>query len=132
MNKTFKLSLVLCTASFFFAGCTSTPKVGSAKVPKAYYIAEFDLKNADTFKPYHAGVPKTVSDYGGKYLVRGGETVSLEGSPPKRIVLFEFNSLADAKKWYNSPEYSALRPHRQKSGDTRNFIVESFVDALPD
>lgn len=114
------------------AGSQAFAQQGGAAKPPAYYIAEFELKDAESFKPYHAGVPATVAKYGGVYTVRGGSTVSLEGAPPKRIIIMTFKSLDDAKRWYDSPEYSALRPHRQKSGNTRNYIVEGFLDKLPD
>ena len=48
------------------------------------------------------------------------------GQPPARIVITSFKSMADAQKWYDSPEYSALRPLRQHSAKSRNFIVETF------
>ncbi len=113
------------------ASLAGSAPAAAADVP-AYYMAEFDLKDAKTFEPYHQGTPKTVEQYGGIYLVRGGQTTSLEGQPPKRIIIMRFANMAAAQRWYNSPEYSALRPHRQRSGDTRNFFVEGFLDKLPD
>jgi len=59
-------------------------------------------------------------------------TVSLEGAQTKRMLVFIFKSMAHAQHWCNSPDYSALRPHRQHSGETRNFVVEGFLDKLPD
>lgn len=94
----------------------------------AYYFAEFDLTNAETFKPYAAGAAQTAIAHGGVYLARGGETLALEGDTPKRVVIIKFKSLAAAQGWYDSPEYTALRPHRQKSGITRNFVVEGVPD----
>jgi uncharacterized protein (DUF1330 family) len=50
------------------------------KPPTGYYIAEvFDVTNQDDFNTYAAGAPATIARYGGKYLVRGGKTQSLEG-----------------------------------------------------
>jgi uncharacterized protein (DUF1330 family) len=93
-----------------------------------YYIAEvFEMSNQDQFNTYAAGVPKTIEKYGGHYLVRGGKTESLEGEQPKRIVVIAFNSMADAEKWYNSPEYSAIRSIRLHSAKSRGFIVEGVA-----
>ena len=93
--------------------------------PSALYIAEVsDVSNADEMRKYAAGVPATVEKYGGRYLVQGGKTESIEGAPPSRIVVTAFNSMADAQKWYASPEYAALRPLRQRSAKSRSFIVE--------
>src|SRR5262245_14178148 len=63
------------------------------KPPTGFYIAEvFDVTNQDDFNTYAAGVPATIAKYGGRYLVRGGKTQSLEGEPPKRIIVMTFDS----------------------------------------
>jgi uncharacterized protein (DUF1330 family) len=64
--------------------------------------------------------------------VGGGTNAALEGAPPRCIIIMRFPSLADAPRWYDSPGYVALRPNRQRAGVTRNFIVEGFLDDLPD
>ena len=72
------------------------------KPPTGYYIAEvFDVTNQDDFNTYAAGVPATIAKYGGRYLVRGGKTQSLEGEPPKRIIVMTFDSAEAARKWYD-------------------------------
>jgi uncharacterized protein (DUF1330 family) len=97
------------------------------KSPPAFYIAEvFEVSNQDQFATYAAGVPATVEKYGGHFIVRGGKTEALEGEPPKRIIVMSFNSMADAHRWYASPEYSAIRPIRQRSSKARGFIVEGL------
>jgi uncharacterized protein (DUF1330 family) len=92
--------------------------------PSAFYIAEVDVSNASEFATYSAGAPAIFDKYGGRYLVRGGKTETLEGDPPKRVVVVAFKSLAEAKAWWASPEYAALKPIRHRSATTRNFIVE--------
>src|SRR4029450_654761 len=95
------------------------------KPPTGYYIAEvFDVTNQDEFNTYAAGVPATIAKYGGRYLVRGGKTQSLEGEPPKRIIVVTFDSPEAARKWYDSPESSTIKPIRQRSAKARGFIVE--------
>jgi uncharacterized protein (DUF1330 family) len=90
----------------------------------AFYIAEVLVTNPDDFSPYAAKVPATIEKYGGRYLVRGGRIEGLEGEPPKRLIVTAFPSAADAQKWYDSPEYSEIKPIRQRSATTRAFIVE--------
>jgi uncharacterized protein (DUF1330 family) len=99
------------------------------KSPSAFYVAEVsEVSDQDQFNAYAAGVPATVEKYGGHYLVRGGKTEALEGEPPKRIIVTAFKSMADAERWYASPEYSALRPIRQRSAKARGFIVEGTME----
>jgi uncharacterized protein (DUF1330 family) len=95
------------------------------KSPPAFYIAEVEVSNPDQFNTYAAAVPATVEKYGGHYLVRGGgKTDALEGEPPKRITVIFFRSMADAQRWFASPEYSAIKPIRQRSAKARGFIAE--------
>jgi uncharacterized protein (DUF1330 family) len=56
--------------------------------------------------------------------VRGGQTASLEGDQPKRIVMITFDSMAQAQAWYDSPAYRAIRPIRLQSAKSRVYIVE--------
>jgi uncharacterized protein (DUF1330 family) len=93
--------------------------------PPAYYIAEVtEITNPDDFGSVASEVPATIQKYGGQYLVRGGRGDAVEGDGPKRIIVIAWKSMADAHKWYNSPEYSAIRPIRLRSSKARSFIVE--------
>ena len=57
-----------------------------------------------------------VEQYGGRYLVRSGEVVTLAGDwQPERIVVMEFESSEQAQEYLTSPEYLALAPLREKS-----------------
>lgn len=123
MKPYYKLGLALLAGLAIGAGAINGLNAQSS--PPAYYFAEvFEVSNPDTYKTYASGVPGTVEKYGGRILVRGGKADQLEGDPPKRIVVIAFKSMADAHKWYDSPEYSAIRPIRQRWAKSRNFIVE--------
>lgn len=93
----------------------------------AYYIADFELKDPEGIKPYAAGTPATLEPYGGRLIARGGRIDALEGAAPgARSVIIEFPSMEQARAWYNSEAYRALRPIRQRSGISRTFIIEGL------
>ncbi|WP_210202935.1 DUF1330 domain-containing protein [Rhizobium anhuiense] len=93
----------------------------------AYYIAEFEVTDREGLKPYAEQVDATFKPYSGRYIVRGGTTDRLEGNPPiNRMVVIAFDSLEQARAWYNSPEYAKIRPIRQRSGHTNSYIVEGM------
>ena len=95
-----------------------------AKAP-AFYVADFELTDPEGIRPYSANVASTFEPFGGRFAVRGGTVTPLEGDPPKgRLVVIAFESKEKAQAWYDSAAYTELRPHRQKSGRTRAFIVE--------
>jgi uncharacterized protein (DUF1330 family) len=90
-----------------------------------YVIAEVDVHDAALFEEYRKLVPATIAKYGGKYLVRGGATDSKEGGwQPKRVVVLEFASADQARKWYHSPEYAPVLAMRLKAAKSKMVIVE--------
>jgi uncharacterized protein (DUF1330 family) len=49
----------------------------------------------------------------------------VEGEPPRgRIVVIEFDSLAAARSFEDSPDYQAVAPLRHKAASSRVFLVE--------
>jgi uncharacterized protein (DUF1330 family) len=90
-----------------------------------YVIAEVDVHDAALFEEYRKLVPATIAQYGGKYLIRGGAVDSKEGNwQPKRVVLLEFPSAEQARKWYHSAEYAPALALRLKAAKTKMVIVE--------
>jgi uncharacterized protein (DUF1330 family) len=91
----------------------------------AYFVAELEVTNPAGMEPYRAAVPATITQYGGRYLTRGGTAELIEGGPePKRIVVLEFADTAAVKRWYDSPEYQKILPIRLATSTGRAFIVE--------
>lgn len=91
----------------------------------AYLVAELEITDPATFEEYRKGVPATIAAYGGRYLARGGASESLEGGwAPKRMVILEFPSLAQAKAWYASPEYRDLLAMRKRATKSKLVMIE--------
>jgi len=126
MKTNHKLTLaVLAGVSFGVAGATAI-HAQQAKVPPAYVIGEADVTDPATMPKYAEKVPETLAPFNSHYLVRGGKTQSLEGEPPKRIVVIAFDSAEKALEWYDSPAYQAIKPIRQSAAKSRIFIVEGI------
>ena len=94
----------------------------------AYVINDMEVTDPQLLDEYKKLSPATVVQYGGRFLARGGQMETLEGTwSPKRLVILEFPSIAQAKAWVNSPEYAPARRVRQKASRS-NIIV---VDGVP-
>ena len=94
----------------------------------AYVVAEVNVNDPALFAEYGKGVPASIAAYGGKYLVRGGAVEPKEGSwEPKRVVVLEFPSMAQARKWYDSAEYKPLLAMRLKAAQSRMIFVEGYA-----
>lgn len=91
----------------------------------AYVIAETDVHDAEQYEHYKAAAPATIAAYGGRYVARGGALSVLEGDwDPARLVILEFDDLAAATRWYESPEYQEARKLREGAATFRVVAVE--------
>jgi len=94
----------------------------------AYIIVEIDIVDPVGYEEYKKLAGATVEKYGGKYIVRGGETEVLEGDwKPKRIVVLEFESAERAKEWLNCEEYREPRKMRHRTARTNMILVEGHA-----
>jgi uncharacterized protein (DUF1330 family) len=94
----------------------------------AYVVVEVEVTDPALFQEYAKGVPATIAAYGGKYLVRGGAMEPKEGGwAPKRVVILEFASMDQARKWYHSPEYKPLLAMRLKAANAKLILVEGLA-----
>lgn len=96
-------------------------------MPPAFFIAEVEVIDPEEFKLYASRVAEIAARYGGRYIVRGGNTKSLEGEPPKRIAISTWKSMEDAKRYYQSPNYSEIIGIRHRACKSRVFIVEGLA-----
>ena len=75
-------------------------------MPKGYWLSVYkNIENMETLKKYAVKATTAISKYSGKFLVRGGKSITLEGNQSPRTVIVEFPTFSDAEKCYNSDEY---------------------------
>lgn len=125
-----KVSLALAALAGFAIGAVSimASHAQEPKAPPAYLIAETEVTDRAAFQNYAEKVPGTLAPFKGSFhfVVRGGKTQSLEGQPPKGIVVLAFDSAEKALAWYNSPAYEAIKPIRQGASVSRMFMAEGL------
>ena len=93
----------------------------------AYVVVQVDVKDPGRYEDYKKLVPPSIEKFGGRFLVRGGKTHSVEGGwAPKRFVLVEFPSVEQAKAWWDSPEYREARDLRWATADSQLIIAEGI------
>ena len=93
----------------------------------AYIVVQVDVKDPERYADYRTMVPPTLAKYGGRFIVRGGKTETLEGDwLPNRFVVVEFPSLEQAKAWWASPEYAEAKALRQATSETQMIVAEGI------
>ena len=91
----------------------------------AYVISEVEVRDASGFEAYRTVAAKTIAQFGGRYLVRGGAAGLVEGGPPPNtIIIVEFPSMQRLQEWYASPEYAEALEIRRTALERRLVFVE--------
>lgn len=91
----------------------------------AYVIVDMTVTDPVKIEEYRKLAGATVAAQGGKFLARGGKTEVFDGDwEPQRIVVIEFPSLEQAKRWRSSPEYGGACEVRDRAARTRMIVVE--------
>src|SRR5258706_9701839 len=79
----------------------------------AYVISELEVRDAVGIETYRTIAAKSIAQYGGRYLVRGGAgTISGGGAPPKKNAVREIPSTEKLRERGVEPEYAATRSGR--------------------
>ena len=91
----------------------------------AYFLVDIrEIKDAAKMDQYRSRVVQTVEKFGGRYLVRGGSFEVVEGTyQPVRLAMLEFPSMDQARKWYDSEEYRALKQIRLAATVSNGFFM---------
>jgi uncharacterized protein (DUF1330 family) len=93
----------------------------------AYVIVETDITDPERYEQYKVASPAAIAAGGGRFLVRGGELVVLEGDwQPSRLVVLEFEDLEAAKRWYASQRYQEAKNLRQGAAQLRMVAVQGI------
>jgi uncharacterized protein (DUF1330 family) len=91
----------------------------------AYVISEVEVLDQAAMERYRLLAADSIAAHGSRYLVRGGAAETVEGNPaPKTIIIVEFQSMAQARKWYSSAEYAEALRVRSTALDRRLMFVE--------
>ncbi|TIS60053.1 DUF1330 domain-containing protein [Mesorhizobium sp.] len=95
-------------------------------MPKGYWIARVDVRDAEGYKDYVAAAKLAFDRFDVKFLARGGAHEKVEGPGRDRNVIIEFPSLATARDCYHSPEYQRAVAIRQQVADGEIVLVEGL------
>ena len=90
-----------------------------------YIIAALNsISDPDAFAAYQKSASTAFAEYRAKFLLNSRNVETLDGDwYPSGVVVVEFESYEQAKKFYNSPEYQAVIKQRFDSADSAVIIA---------
>jgi uncharacterized protein (DUF1330 family) len=94
----------------------------------AYVIALIDVTDQEQYSKYTQATPAVIAKFGGKFIIRGGKTVTLEGPDEKRrMVVIEFPSFETAQAFYHSDEYQEAKRLRSGAAIGTFIVADGYM-----
>ncbi|MFN9488407.1 MAG: DUF1330 domain-containing protein [Betaproteobacteria bacterium] len=96
---------------------------------KAYWVVTYrEIRDREAFKRYAAVALEAVKAHGGRFRVRGMATKGYEAGIEQRVVVIEFDSLAQAHSAHETPAYQAALKELEDGVVVRDLrIVEGVA-----
>ena len=92
---------------------------------KAYILVDVHIEDLAQYEEYKKMTPSSITAFGGKFIVRGAPTETLEGDwAVGRLVILEFPSKDKAKAWWASEFYAPAKSLRQRIAKTNMVLME--------
>jgi len=98
---------------------------------KGYWIARFDVTDMEQYRKYVAANAGPLAAYGARFIVRGGDFQSPEGSSRERNVVVEFPSYEAALECYRCAGYQDAITLRQHVATGDFLIIEGYDGPQP-
>ena len=93
---------------------------------KGYWVAHVDVHDIETYKTYIAANAASFAEYGGKFLVRGGNRTEPEGKARARTVVIEFPNYERALACYESEGYQTAKALRDPVSTGDLVIIQGY------
>ena len=94
---------------------------------KGYLIGQITITDPKKYQQYAAETETIIKNFGGRYLIRGGDQIIAEGTPQgNRDVVVEFDTLEKAKQFYESEEYAKIIDIRKENSTGYILMVEGY------
>ncbi|PVA10814.1 DUF1330 domain-containing protein [Pelagivirga sediminicola] len=93
-------------------------------MPKGYLIGHITVNDPDAYREYVARDTPILERHGGRFIVRGGQSETVEGAAQERHVVIEFPSYEAARAAYDDPAYQEVAEIRRRTADSTIILVE--------
>ena len=97
-----------------------------------FLVSEIDVTNPEAYgKEFAPKAQETIRSSGGKFIVIGGVAgagakpiTAVEGTPPKRVAIQQWERMEAMKKWYEGAAYQEALKIGKQYATWRRYAVE--------
>ncbi|WP_395738185.1 DUF1330 domain-containing protein [Prosthecobacter sp.] len=91
----------------------------------AYIIGRVQVTDWIRYAEYMKLTPAIIAQYGGRFVARGGESMTLEGpEETNRVVILEFPTYEAAQQFFHSDEYRHARTLREGAANAQFYAID--------
>ncbi|HJQ59845.1 MAG TPA: DUF1330 domain-containing protein [Vineibacter sp.] len=91
----------------------------------ALFLVDVTTTNPALMAEYRTHTPGLVGQAGGRFVVRGGATETVEGDwRPQRVVMIEFPDIDAFRRFYDGPDYQPVLQMRLAAGRSNAVLFE--------
>jgi len=95
-------------------------------MPKGYLVAHIRVHDAEKFEVFKAMSGPAIGEYGGRVLARQPNPDFREGALRGLTIMIEFDSMDQARAFYESEAYTAARAVREEAAETDLMLVQGL------
>ena len=96
---------------------------------RAYAVAVIrETRFGPEIREYLQRIDGTLAPFGGRFRIHGGPYEPVEGAWSGDLVVIEFPSMEQARGWYESDAYQAIRPLRAGHTEGDLLLVQGVAD----
>lgn len=131
MKKFFTQSILATAIAITASGFAQAQSAAPAPTaqPLGYMVISYDIKDQAMFQKYMDAAGSLAAKYNGKVTIFNMKVTGTEGTPRSVFGMVEFPNLADAQRFYNSPEYTAARKFRVDATKGTSTVI--LTEGLP-
>lgn len=89
-----------------------------------YVIAQINIHDPEGYRKYVDANEGVLAKFDGEVVAVDDNVAVLEGKWPfRRTVIIRFASEAEARRWYDSPDYQAIVKSRRRASHANMILV---------
>jgi uncharacterized protein (DUF1330 family) len=97
----------------------------------AFSISSIEVIDAAKYGPIQQIIATENQKAGAKFLIRGGRVEAVDGIAPARVIISQWNSVDDAKKFYNSAVIKkAFEDRKPYVRNSLTYIAEGTIEPV--
>jgi len=112
-------------------GALTVESLHAQSKPPVYFVGRIEVTDPEGYaKEYLPRAREIIKAHGGQLLAAGGaagrgnQVIAVDGEPPKRVVIYKYDSIDAVRAWRNDPAYEEVRKIGEKYAKYHTFVVE--------